>query len=142
MSKFVRTIDWELLRKQKDILTKVLYKRELKDEEQNGLNGIIHLLDALQDWAVDEEGAAEELVFGSQEEVDRTNTICITCGKATDTASLLCEGGHILMGVQVEHQKLLPEWWEKAKTVFGMDDETLKTYIENQVSIVILNRRK
>lgn len=143
MSKFVRTVDWELLRKQKNTLVNVLNLGDLSREEKNDLDGIIHLLDALQDWAVDEEGVAEELVFALQEEEqEQVKFICTVCGQATTSNELYCRGGHIMMGVQVAHQKTLPEWWEKAKTVFGMDDETLKTYIENQVSIVILNRNR
>ena len=52
---WLRRMDWELLRKQKDWLL----------EQQNAsAAGLVNMLDALQDAAVDELGIPEEKVFG------------------------------------------------------------------------------
>jgi hypothetical protein len=55
--KFFDKIDWELLRRQKAYLL-----------EYEPINGVIELLSEIQDYAVDELGFPEELVFKSTEE--------------------------------------------------------------------------
>lgn len=52
----LRKIDWGLLRKQKEWLL----TQPVCDERE----GIVNLLDALQDYAVDNGGLSEETVFG------------------------------------------------------------------------------
>jgi len=61
--KFIQKMDWKLLREQKTQL--------LEDAENNNLDcyGIISVLDALQDYAVDECGIDEDLVFNLNSEV-------------------------------------------------------------------------
>lgn len=53
--RFITRIDWELLKKQKKTLLKLN-----KDEH---IDGIIALIDSLQDYAVDVMGMSEEEVF-------------------------------------------------------------------------------
>lgn len=61
-------INWRLLKKQKLSLLNVLDGRLLSKEEEDDLTGILHLLDYLQDCAVDEHGLPEEDVFHHEEE--------------------------------------------------------------------------
>ena len=63
LPEFVTKIDWDLLKGQKRILLEVINKDELNPEEKEGLEGILSLLDSLQDAAVDDFGLAENLVF-------------------------------------------------------------------------------
>lgn len=138
MTEFIRNINWELLRKQKATLVEVLILGDLSRREKNDLDGIVHLLDSLQDYVVDEMLVDEELVFG----FSGRKFICMACGQATTSTVAYCEGGHLMVGIESHHKETMPERWGKAKDIFGMDDQTLETYIENQVSIVILNRKK
>ena len=59
--KVLRKIDWKLLRKQKEWL---LERNDRSKHERELCNGLIHLLDAIQDCAVDDLGIAERRVFG------------------------------------------------------------------------------
>jgi len=62
---FVRDINWELLRKQKLTLFNLI--QEIDNVEQvEHLEGIIYLIDAVQDEAVDNEGTDEDIVFGTE----------------------------------------------------------------------------
>jgi len=62
---FVRDINWELLRKQKLTLFNLI--QEIDNVEQvEHLEGIIYLIDAVQDEAVDNEGVDEAFVFGTE----------------------------------------------------------------------------
>ena len=54
-------VDWEMLSQQKATLLKVMDK--LSDEELSDLKGILHLLDNIQDFAVDTLGMSQGLVF-------------------------------------------------------------------------------
>jgi hypothetical protein len=60
-------IDWKLLREQKTTLIYLGVKNTLTDHEKLAVNGIIHLIDGLQDEAVNSGTATEEEVFGSEE---------------------------------------------------------------------------
>ena len=60
---YAAKIDWPLLRAQK--LTLLLLSRAHADANvRDHLNGVIHLIDAIQDAAVAEQGLAEAIVFG------------------------------------------------------------------------------
>jgi hypothetical protein len=59
---FINKIDWKLLQQQKAWL---LYK----DEEY--ADGIINIIDSIQDYAVDELGIDEDLVFGAESNNDK-----------------------------------------------------------------------
>lgn len=59
-------MDWELLRQQKMTLLHMLEPYQnilLTDEEFEDLQGILHLIDAVQDHAVDVLGLDENIVF-------------------------------------------------------------------------------
>jgi hypothetical protein len=64
---FTRKVDWALLRNQKAELLSVI--EEAQDDNDNRrsslLQGIVHLLDNMQDYAVDKEGEDATLVFGT-----------------------------------------------------------------------------
>jgi hypothetical protein len=64
---FTRKVDWALLRNQKAELLSVI--EEAQDDNDNRrsslLQGIAHLLDNMQDYAVDKEGEDATLVFGT-----------------------------------------------------------------------------
>jgi hypothetical protein len=61
---FVRNINWELLRKQKATLLNLIQTVD-NTEQIEDLQGVIYLIDAVQDEAVDNEGTEETLVFGN-----------------------------------------------------------------------------
>jgi hypothetical protein len=60
---FLSGIDWALLRRQKAALVKLSNKDTVSKADQHNLAGIIHLLDGLQDFAVDEAGLPTQTVF-------------------------------------------------------------------------------
>ena len=61
----IRNINWKLLREQK--LTLLFLISEEKDALiKSRLKGVIALIDAIQDEAVDNEGTDESLVFGTE----------------------------------------------------------------------------
>jgi hypothetical protein len=68
--KFVIGVDWPLLTQQKRELLSLQTKslNTITVEELEAIDGIIDLLDALQDYAVDEVGLDENIVFGFNEE--------------------------------------------------------------------------
>ena len=49
MSEALKKVDWKLLKKQKNSLVEVNIRRTVRKQDQEALDGIIHLLDALQD---------------------------------------------------------------------------------------------
>ena len=59
MAKLLNNIDWEQLRVQKEQLIDVV-------DEHPTLSGLVHLIDSIQDYAVDSGIASEEQVFGIQ----------------------------------------------------------------------------
>ena len=61
---FLTKIDWKLLRKQKKICLKFIDRGyELGHKTPDAVRGLIHLVDAIQDYACDEMGLSEEEVF-------------------------------------------------------------------------------
>ena len=54
MSQASQNIDWDLLHRQKSMLVRMRTKVAEKSPEFEALSGIIHLLDAIQDEAVDQ----------------------------------------------------------------------------------------
>lgn len=64
-------MDWELLRQQKMTLLHMLEPYQnilLTDEEFEDLQGILHLIDAVQDHAVDVLGVDKNIVFNLTED--------------------------------------------------------------------------
>lgn len=59
---FIEKIDWELLKKQKATLTKVVFNTQ-DGEVWDDLEGLLNLIDAIQDYAVEELGLDENYVF-------------------------------------------------------------------------------
>lgn len=60
-------MDWELLRKQKATFVQVMNTILVEHEHLlDTFQGILHLIDAVQDHAVDVMGEPEELVFGER----------------------------------------------------------------------------
>lgn len=56
MSKTTENIDWKLLRAQKESLLEILTGRKLTKRRKRDLQGILHLIDALQNGAADKRG--------------------------------------------------------------------------------------
>lgn len=54
MSEVIKNINWNLLRKQKNTLVFITMKRSVGKKELNDIDGIIQLLDALQDEQEDQ----------------------------------------------------------------------------------------
>ena len=64
----IEKVDWVLLRKQKLMLLEMMNEFSLtyfNDAEKEGLaEGLINLIDSIQDYAIDELDKTEEEVFG------------------------------------------------------------------------------
>jgi hypothetical protein len=65
MEKFLKQIDFKLLKKQKQTLLKVIFRlnKEGKQKEEDDLTSILNLIDSIQDEAVDKHGYKERAVF-------------------------------------------------------------------------------
>ncbi len=59
----IRKIDWSSMREQKDFIYSIVRKANSR-QELILCTGILHLIDNIQDCAVDSLGIAEEIVFG------------------------------------------------------------------------------
>lgn len=76
---FIKNIDWELLKKQKLFLIETGIEGKTMDD-------ILGLFDALQDYAVDEMGIDEKIVFNLSEDGEepvrpkKTFQVCPHCG--------------------------------------------------------------
>jgi len=80
---FIRKTDWEMLRKQKlSLINTVEHENDLTQEVRDDLEGIIGLLDALQDYASDDLGMGDKFIFNIEpEECQGHCTRCQGCGK-------------------------------------------------------------
>lgn len=65
---FIQKIDWELLRVQKRVIIELSAMGCFTTEDYDAFEGLLNLLDALQDYAVDEMGMKDEDVFGQLED--------------------------------------------------------------------------
>ncbi|HLO91569.1 MAG TPA: hypothetical protein VK172_10440 [Lentimicrobium sp.] len=59
----ISKIDYDLLRQQKQDLLKVINKKSTTIKQKESLEGILMLLDNLQDYVVDELGIPEDQIF-------------------------------------------------------------------------------
>jgi hypothetical protein len=60
----IEGIDWELLKSQKSRLVNLIYtNNQTSQEDADALEGILMLLDNIQDYAVSEMGVDENIVF-------------------------------------------------------------------------------
>lgn len=60
-------LDFKNLRKQKEELLKTVEELEESGKDSGNVMGVIHLIDYIQDYAVDESGVSEKEVFGELE---------------------------------------------------------------------------
>lgn len=67
----IHKIDFTELRNQKMALLTLLQTKVLNETLDGHLHGILHLIDSIQDYAVDELGWDENLVFDFEEEENR-----------------------------------------------------------------------
>lgn len=65
---FVEKIDWSELRNQKRLLLQTINNDAVSPEHKEALEGILSLIDAAQDYAVDEMGINEIHVFDFEQE--------------------------------------------------------------------------
>lgn len=65
---FIKNINWKLLREQKEVLVNIVYSDLLITTMSNQLEGIVHLIDALQDYAVDYMRLSDKDVFNLENE--------------------------------------------------------------------------
>ena len=68
---FINKIDWSDLRTQKGLLLETINNDAIDPEHKDALQGILHLIDALQDYAVDEMGIDEMHIFYFEVEEER-----------------------------------------------------------------------
>jgi hypothetical protein len=85
---FIKKIDWTDLRTQKTMLLETINNNAVSPEHKEGLEGILALIDALQDYAVDEMDVPEIHVYDFELEEERetdsnkprTLYLCPNCG--------------------------------------------------------------
>lgn len=78
---FILKIDWSLLRNQKNSLLHIINDGFIPDEDiKNDLLGILALIDAVQDYAVDDMGINENDVYAFEEEIQESTGIKTTDG--------------------------------------------------------------
>jgi hypothetical protein len=79
LSEIINSMDWKLLREQKLHILGLLERAQsdyihatdepiLLPEEKEALDGVLNLLDAIQDCAVDEVGLPSDVIFGKSED--------------------------------------------------------------------------
>lgn len=101
----IKNIDWSELRNQKNTLLHIINDGFLPDEEpKDDLNGIIHLIDQLQDYAVDELNIDSIHVFDFETEEGKNDGDFKLDDKATPVKYLKelefsTEGKILLMGI-------------------------------------------
>jgi len=73
-SEFLQKIDWILLRQQKTSLIRIIEDRKANPKLGHfltgDLQGILHLIDAIQDYAVDVMGLTDKEVFNLSEDAE------------------------------------------------------------------------
>lgn len=74
---FIEKIDWNLLNNQKSLLTETINNDAVTPKHKEALEGILSTLDAIQDYAVDQMGLSEELVFNNTN--NNTILLCDKC---------------------------------------------------------------
>lgn len=111
----IKNIDWALLREQKKALvTTITYLTQNKvPTVPNDLEGILQLIDSLQDYAVDELGMSENYIFDIEDEERRE--------KETPEEKFARENSEILFEMAIEGEFLY------------MDDTMSKEFIEGIV---------
>jgi hypothetical protein len=122
-------VDWEALRDQKQTLVKVIDKANPADSV--ALMGILHLIDSLQDYAVDVLNKEESLVFGITD-----NAICAICGetKMDSDDEDECVNGHDDW-VSIEDYENNLDFWDKALINLVVSTGELKKAIQNNMSL-------
>ena len=91
---FIKKIDWQLLRNQKNSLLHIINDGFIPDEDiKNDLIGILSLIDAVQDYAVDEMNLNENDVYDFREKC--TEGLHIPTGIKTTDGTEIKEGDKI-----------------------------------------------
>lgn len=72
MKNFFKLIDWNQLQQQKEVLIEMASPANfnVEDEEKDALEGVIALIDNLQDYATDDLGFPEDTVFSKLKNLD------------------------------------------------------------------------
>lgn len=70
---FLQKIDWALLREQKQTLLKIAIMSYLTDQDHKSFDGLIHMIDSMQDYATDVMGLSDKEVFNLIPEDDESS---------------------------------------------------------------------
>jgi hypothetical protein len=87
---FIENIDWTDLRTQKTLLLETINNDAVSPEHKEGLEGILALIDALQDFAVDEMGISEMHVFDFELEDERSGMVAPELPDEKTKTVMLC----------------------------------------------------
>lgn len=72
MIDFIEKIDWELLQQQKQTIIEISEMGCFAEKDYDNFNGLLELIDSLQDYAVDVLGIDENVVFNLEDnELDK-----------------------------------------------------------------------
>ncbi|MBN1183463.1 MAG: hypothetical protein JXB49_14330 [Bacteroidales bacterium] len=142
---FLRNVDWTDLRSQKSTLLNIISELEKKEDLRfEDLDGILHLIDAMQDYAVDEMNIPEMHVFDFELEDEREMSVPtgikdakgteLKTGNKTKTVYLCpnCQSDNVQIKAWVkpnEDYKFVDEV-NVGDELGWCEDEQLPTYIE------------
>jgi|JFJP01.1.fsa_nt_gi hypothetical protein len=125
------SIDWSELRNQKRMLLETINNDAVDPEHKEGLEGILNLIDSLQDHAVDELGIPEMNVYDFEAEDERE--------KETPEETFARENAQIIFQMRIEGEGLYVDDEMSKEFIEGIvDDEQHRSAIKNAIRLRIL----
>lgn len=111
---WIQRIDWTDLRTQKTMLLETINNDAVDPEHKEGLEGILAVIDALQDYVVDELGVNEMHVFDFELEDERENPdpdkvktlwLCPHCGSDNVEMKVWANANTNVVGTDCEEEE-------------------------------------
>lgn len=111
---WIQRIDWTDLRTQKTMLLETINNDAVDPEHKEGLEGILAVIDALQDYVVDELGVNEMHVFDFELEDERENPdpdkvktlwLCPNCGSDNVEMKVWANANTNVVGTDCEEEE-------------------------------------
>ena len=123
MSEFFEKIDWSILRRQKQSLISAIGKfdGDIKDD----LNGILHLIDGIQDYAVDKLKINARFIFG------RGADYKLLSSAELKTLAIILEAYE-----KKREREELPDEVEVTADMFGYDENFI------DIALLIIDKRR
>lgn len=129
---FINKINWSDLRTQKGLLLETINNDAIDPEHKDALQGILHLIDALQDYAVDEMGIDEMHIFYFEVEEERD--------KETPEEKFARTMADIIFQMHIESSSLYEDEDVPKEFIESIvDDDYHSTTIKNNIRLTILD---